>query len=32
MARLKRETVFGAIPAVVTPFTESGEIREDAFC
>jgi len=32
MARLTRETVFGAIPAVVTPFTEAGEIREDAFC
>jgi 4-hydroxy-tetrahydrodipicolinate synthase len=31
MARLTRETTFGPIPAVVTPFTEAGEIMEDAF-
>ncbi|WP_137178022.1 dihydrodipicolinate synthase family protein [Roseomonas sp. AR75] len=31
MTRLTRETAFGPIPAVVTPFTEAGEIMEDAF-
>lgn len=31
MARLTRETLSGPIPAVVTPFTETGEIMEDAF-
>lgn len=29
--KVTRETLHGAIPAVVTPFTESGEIMKDAF-
>jgi 4-hydroxy-tetrahydrodipicolinate synthase len=31
MPKLTRETAIGPIPAVVTPFTGSGEIIEDAF-
>ncbi len=31
MPRLTAETLGGPIPAVVTPFTEAGEIMEDAF-
>jgi 4-hydroxy-tetrahydrodipicolinate synthase len=31
MTRLDRETLKGFVPAVVTPFTPSGEIMEDAF-
>ncbi|MGG5822711.1 dihydrodipicolinate synthase family protein [Falsiroseomonas sp. HW251] len=31
MAKLTRETAVGPIPAVVTPFTEAGEIMDDAF-
>jgi 4-hydroxy-tetrahydrodipicolinate synthase len=31
MTRLTAETLGGPIPAVVTPFTEAGEIMEDAF-
>jgi 4-hydroxy-tetrahydrodipicolinate synthase len=31
MQKLARETAIGPIPAVVTPFTGSGEIMEDAF-
>jgi 4-hydroxy-tetrahydrodipicolinate synthase len=31
MTKLTRETAVGPIPAVVTPFTDTGEIMEDAF-
>jgi 4-hydroxy-tetrahydrodipicolinate synthase len=31
MARLTRDSLKGFVPAVVTPFTPSGEVMEDAF-
>jgi hypothetical protein len=32
MTKLTKDTLNGFVPAIVTPFSPAGDIREDAFC